>query len=483
MILSHNMEIEKYKTLFHSDELSRFNGNRNLLVDYIFWLLLIIFANPGGIAEAFNAHYIVGKVQLNDILFVFLSICYFSIPKDSSILDSDFRKTRTYLLIFLIYYFVFHVYIAPQFNGIKSYSVMVSLIKSRHLVYYLALFLYIYQFSKRSLEIFLSLFVWSSITILLIFVLQMLFSFNFLPVYSINRGFVDIYRNLMVSDGFIPLLLPLGVTVLIFKFKIRLRNLILFAFALLPIYYIISLIRHDMLATFIYFFIAAILSAYITGRNALLFNRILIMLIIMVTVVITSYFMFPKYVDAARVSIIETFNVIETGKTSKGNKDERLGLDRAFIVNQFFNHPVWGTGFDTRWRGSGEEQGYESSDYPLLAAFAKYGITGVILFLPVYLLIFRLLRKDLRLLKEIKPDHSSSSYLFLVTMILFFVFHFLEYFNWLYAIAAPENFFYWYCFLSIYLASRHNFYFYDQKYIDACIQPLAVAELVSANKN
>lgn len=431
------------------------------LIDYLFWCLLILFTNPGGIVEAFNGHYIVDKVQINDLIFILLSICYIVIPKSFNNSNTDFKKIGSFLFIYLIYYFVFYTFLVPYLNGNRHYSLLISLIKSRHNLYYIFIFIYIYEFLKRRVDIFLRIFCYSSIIILVLFLLQLIIKVNILPVFSLNRGFIDIDRNLMLSDGLIPLLIPLGVTIFVFRLNIKFKYIILLGFSLLPIYYVVSLVRREILSIFIYFFIAIIINAYLSNRYKTIISNGLKALSVLAVLIVGSYFIFPKYAEAARISIIETYNVIQSGKTSTGEKDERLGLNRSFIVGEFFKYPIFGTGFDTRWRGgTGQKEGYEASDYPLLSTFAKYGVVGIIIFLPVYFFIIKILKTDLLFLQNHKNEKSSLLFLLLMTFILFFSFHLLQYFNWFCAFAS-NSFYSWYFYLAFYLAARNRFFFIE----------------------
>ena len=162
----------------------------NTLIDYIFWVLLILFTNPGGMVEALNIYYIIGKVNINDLVFVFLTICYLIIPRTNDILDRDFKLITLCIVLFLIYYFTFHVYLVPQLNGNKSYSLITNLTKSRLTFYDIMLFIYMYEFFKRRIDIFMKVFTISSVIVLLLFLSQLVIKVNILPVYSVNRSFI-----------------------------------------------------------------------------------------------------------------------------------------------------------------------------------------------------------------------------------------------------------------------------------------------------
>ena len=428
------------------------------LIDYLFWIFLILFTNPGGISEAFNIHDISGKVDLNDLIFVLLSFFYILISNNYSNSDTVFKKIKSFLYIFLIYYFVFNVFIVPQLNNNKSYSLLFNLIKSRYVVYYVFLFIYIYEFFKRRLDIFTRVFTYSTVLVLFVFLFQVLVKIKILPIFSLNRGFINIDRNLMLSEGILLLIVPLAIVIIIFKINVPDKKKIFLGFILLAIYYVISLRRKDMLTIFIYFLLATMVYNYITGHYKSIIKNFLKTVTILVILIVGSYFVFPNYTKAAGISLMEIYNIVMYGKTSTGEKDERLGLNRTFIVEQFSKHPIFGTGFDNRWRGSGENQGYESGDYPLLAAFARYGIIGVLIIIPIYIIIVKILINDIRYLQKNKTNHQNLEFLFLMTFIMYFVFHLFQYFNWFCAFSSG-SYYYWFFFLSFYLAARYRFYF------------------------
>jgi hypothetical protein len=439
------------------------------IIDYLFWSFLILFTNPGGIVNAFNAFYIYGKVNINDLLFVLLSICYAIIPKGCNIFDTDFKTIRNFLFIFLIYYFIVFVYLVPIYNGNKDYSFLVALIKSRWTIYSIFLFIYVYEFFKRRPDIFIKFFTYSSLFIITLFLFQLVLHLKILPTLIWPRNFIKINRFLMQSTGFMMLFIPMGITILIFKLNIKLSNLILLSFFLMSIYTLITLERRDILGIFIYFILATILKLFLTTNYKLFFYNILKSIFIITFVIVLAYFIFPKYVEASKIAIAESIHVIEYGKTSTGNQDVRLTFNRPFINKQFFQRPLFGTGFDNRWRtGKGDELGYEASDYPFLAALAMFGIIGLIIFLPVYIELIKILKKDFNYLRTQNVPKKTFWFLFLITFMLFFTFYLLQYFNWFYPIST-YIFYYWYSFLGLYLASRYIFYslqFNNNKYLN-----------------
>ncbi len=428
------------------------------IIEYLFWGLLIFYTNPGGIVQAFNVYYVFGKVNIWDVLFVLLSVCYISIPRKHNVFDNDFIKVKKYLTFFLIYYFLVFVLITPIYNGNKNYSLLINLIKSRYTLYNFFLFIYIYEFFKRRWDIFLKIFLFSSVIVLIIFIQGIITKVNILPIDLMSRFFVKINRHMMIHYGLMPLLIPLGAVIIVFKLNIKFRNLILIGFALMSIAWMVSLTRRHIIGIIIYFILGILVSVLITGRYKILFRSTLKVILILVCLITSSYFIFPRYVEATRIGIIESINVIEYGATSKGEKDERLGFARPFIVELFLKHPFFGTGFDNRWRNDvGDVQGYEAADYPFLAALAMFGVMGTLVFLPVYINIIKVLKKDIWYLRRYKPKIKTLLFLILMALVLYFIYDLLQYFNYFGPISNSSDY-KWYAMFALYLASRQRYY-------------------------
>ena len=193
-------------------------------------------------------------------------------------------------------------------------------------------------------------------------------------------------------------------------------------------------------------------------------NKALIPIKKMVTVsfyvVIIGFFIsftFPKYLDAGTAGLQEAANVIQYGQTSSGKKDVRLGFGKEFMQDLIKKNYVFGTGFDNRWRGTGDKAGYETSDYPLLSAIAMYGIIGLLIFLPIYITLVRAVIFDIKFLKKHKMNYNSFDFYIITLFVLYFIYDLLQYMNWFLPVSLSRNF-KWYTILSMYFASRHIFY-------------------------
>ena len=444
--------------LFESESTGMFDS----FINYIFWILLILYTNPGGIIDAFGLFYISGKINAGDLLFVALTVCYLVIPKKHTVFDLDFLKVRKYLLIFLIYYLVVFIILVPFYNENKDFSIAGNLIKARYTVYIILLSIYMYEFFKRRWDIFFKVFLFSSIIVLTMFIITVVSGLTLLPVGLMNRDYVNIERNLMVSEGLMPLLIPLGAVIIVFNLKIKFRFLILAGFSLMSLVYVLELWRRNILAVFIFFILAVLAEVFITKRYSIIFNNAVKVVTLLALVVAVSYLLVPRYVDAAVLGIQKSFSVVEGKRNVEGEKDVRMTLDRPFINEKFYKHPFFGTGFDNRWRTKmGDEQGFEAADYPFLSALAMFGIVGVLLFLPIYVVIVKILRLDFNYLRTHNDTVTRSFlYLFLMGFLLYFVFHLAQYFNYFQALSNSDSF-YWYFLLTLYLAGRSRFYSHE----------------------
>ena len=435
-------------------------------VNYLFWFLVILYTNPGAIVQALHIYYITDKINIGDLLFVLLSFCYFINQNEYTVFDIDFIKVRKFLLIFLVYYLVVFSVITPIWNGNLDYTLSDSIIKTRYTVYAILISIYIYDFFKKSWDIFLKVFLYSSILVSILFILTVVLKIDILPLGSLNRGYINVDRKLMLSEGLLPLLLPLGITVAVFNYRIKYRNLILIGFGLMCVVYVLELWRRNIAAIFIFFILAAILNAIINRKFIILFKNAFKIIFLLTFLTLISYSIFPRYIDAAILGIKDSFSVLRSEHDLRGKKDVRMTLDRPFINKKFYEHPFFGTGFDNRWRTKGgDNQGFEAADYPFLSALAMFGIVGLLVFIPLYIMIIKVLRLDFKYLKSNSKRIEKTLLLsFVITFMLYFTSDIMQYFNYFQAVSNSDFYYNWYIFLSLYLAARSQFYSSEFEY-------------------
>ena len=75
-------------------------------VDYIFWILFILFTNPGGIFEAFGEDTSkAGSIDMRDFIFALLFGCFVMISIKNNIKNVLYNKVIKYLIIFVSFFF------------------------------------------------------------------------------------------------------------------------------------------------------------------------------------------------------------------------------------------------------------------------------------------------------------------------------------------------------------------------------------------
>lgn len=412
--------------------------HNNNFIDYLFWTLLILFTNPGGIQQAlgiYDALRLSGSfasINLNDFLFGALAGCYLLVPKRNRYKDPSTKKIKRYMIIFFVYFFIVFGYLTPIFKNPET-NVVFNFVKLRFSFYSFGLFFFVLTFWKRSWRIFLKLFIYSSVFILFIFLQSFITGLDILPLVEKSRGFISLNRNMLLSYGLIPIFTAIGVILLIFKFETKYKKLFIVGFLMINIAWVLSLTRRHILGLFICFFIGYLLYFYIKKHNI---KNVLKPLIRPVAVfgciIIVLRLFFPAYLSAGINSIESAIHVIRYGQDITGKTDERLALfGRYRMVEEFKKSPLFGTGFKNIWRiQEGEELGYESSDYPFQAALAMTGMIGCLMFLPIYLILIKMLFRDLKHLKKSVILPNSLALLMLLSFILWFTYLVLQHMNW-----------------------------------------------------
>ena len=125
-------------------------GKSKNLVDYLFWIVLLVFSNPGNILGALGEDTSDGGVNITDLLFVVLLLCSLAVFKKQEVLeDKPFKKMLKYLLIFFVYYLIVFCFFVPQFKNVPGYSVLGTFIKIRHAIINMFLVVMVYIFYLR----------------------------------------------------------------------------------------------------------------------------------------------------------------------------------------------------------------------------------------------------------------------------------------------------------------------------------------------
>lgn len=428
-------------------------------IDYIFWTVFILYSNPGGIFEAIGISTSSGSINISDFFFFMLLGLFMLIPSREIKKDKSFYLIIKALIFFGIYYFFVFGYFVPLLKGNEGHTFFFFLKKTRTTVYSFLFFIIVYHFFLRSGELFYKNHLLISIFVLILFITTIITGIELLPIDRGRRSFTDSDRLFLVSYGFMHILIPIGgVVIVFFKKNFKWKKIMLLAFILMFISWVLSITRRHIFGTFIYIFIAVMLYNYIDHKVLFSLKKLFKIFIYAIVIGVLISFTFPKYLEAGANAIEETFEVIQHGETSSGSKDARLGFGKDFMQNLIKKNKYFGTGFDNRWRTKeGDEQGYEASDYPFLGAIAMTGIFGLLSFLPVYIILINCLIKDLRFLRNNEIDYFSFEFFSLILFIVYFLYDLLQYMNWFSGVSLAGRSV-WYIYLAMYLSSRQLFY-------------------------
>lgn len=442
-----------------------FYGDSKKMVDYVFWIVLIFFTDPGGILQAFGEDSGDGGINVTDILFAVLGICFVSVFKINYYKgDKTFIELSKFLFIFLIYYIIVFSFFIPQFKNLPDYSFLRTLVKIRFGIINFFLVQFIYVFYLRSYKIFYKVFVFSSILVLALFIIAFVTGIEILPTKILVRRYIGLNRIIMTNYGLMPILIAMGAVLLIFKFKIKYKPYILLGFLFMSIAWVLSIFRREIFGTLILFIVTSIVSNYLYKKNLIpvkkSFKVILYILILLFFVKLS----FPKYFDAIVSSVEQIQSIILYGENLSGMKDARLGAGKIELQNKVLNNYIVGTGFDNNWRVS-EDPGFEASDYPFLAAIAIHGILGMAIFFPIYVLLYKSIFKDLKYIRRRKINLNSFEQYSLIVFMVYFLFEILNYTYWFLPLSlfSYTKHHKWYIFLAMFMGMRYIYY--RQEYI------------------
>ena len=429
-------------------------------IDYIFWILFTIYANPGGILQALGLMSGEGgSIGIKDFIFFLMLSCFLIVNLNQKINNVEYNKIIKYFIIFGLYYFIVFGYFTPILKSSSDYNFFTFLKKSRHTVYSFMFFIMVYSFYLRSSVLFFRTLFLSSILILILFIATIVTGIEILPLDTLNRNFTKTKRIFLKSYGYMPLLIPIGVIVIIFfKRNFKWKTIILAAFGLMFLSWLLSITRRHIIGTFIYLFIALVLFNYFQRKALISLKKVAPVLMYVVVIGFVISLSFPKYLEASSKAIEESMKVVESGKSSSGNQDARLGFGGEFMQSLIINNKFFGTGFDNRWRTKeGDEQGYEAADYPFLAAIAMTGIFGLLSFLPIYILLVKCLASDIKYLRNHHVNYYSLEFFSLIVFILYYIYELMQYINWFSSVSLSSRSS-WYVYLAMYFASRQLFY-------------------------
>jgi hypothetical protein len=253
----------------------------------------------------------------------------------------------------------------------------------------------------------------------------------------------------MRGYGLIFLSLPLMISYLIMRYKGEIA--IVYAGIMVVVLIFIMISRRDMAGVIEWTLIISFFVNYIYNKKPMQFIWRFINLksIIYGIIILTAiWFIFPNFYSTTQTLFENTFRTAILGEESNvGNEDVRMSLTGQYgIVNAILDNFFLGTGYNKDWAsGDGGVSGFEGSDYIFLASFGMYGLVGLLIFLPFYIIAIKIIISFLKLVKSnielIWVNKKTFMYPILIGFATSaeFIKNIIEYPNWFFPIGSVDT--------------------------------------------
>lgn len=428
----------------------------------VFWIIIIFLLDPGG----FVSKYVGGSSALYKFYhYLLVSVafaCYYIHKRHHHYLlkehESIIQWIRYLLITWMVYYLAGYANLITNERLIgmdffaKHYRMIVQVFLVIPVAYFTSIGTHPYFVRTQSKV---------TITVIVLLVLTVLSGVKFVEVNTAFRGYTQGVRFLLVGNGLVMFSLSLAVAMILSNFKYN--KLVLFAGIAIVIYIFISITRRSILAIFMHLLIINFLFNYINGRNFLSFTKLLSIKIISFVLLILAFvlILFPGYFATTVDSFVNLYKILFTDYKPEGSELERISLtEQVGIVNAIKDNFYFGTGYHPDWfSGDGGQDRWEGSDYVFLGSFAQYGLIGLLIFVPYYIIAVNIIIKTLRTIKKHRIFIFANRHIFLYVVLLSvatsseFIKNIIEYPNWFHPIAATGTTPAWYIYFGLLIGS------------------------------
>ncbi|MCF6296963.1 MAG: hypothetical protein L3J08_03110 [Flavobacteriaceae bacterium] len=434
----------------------------------IFWIIVVIYLDPGGFLVLY-----VPPIQRTALYILLLVIAYvifnFHYANRDKRNKVPLKFVKSYIAIAiawaLYYYIIFYGYNNDDFPGVTT-----MFLRTFNTIFKLLIVIPIVYFSTINLKSFINILVWSTIFIGSIFIITVFTGIPLIEILSASRGedIGALKRSFMHGYGIINFVLP--ITISLFYLKYKLSKKILAAFFIVVTIIFITIYRRDMVGLIEYIIILSITVNYIqkkafikTVTKFLNFRNIIF---VSIAIFLLGIFT-PKVLDSS-IEIVEgtlsSIGIIDSNKSVGSTDAARLSFgDKIGIITAIKDNPFIGTGYNEMWyTGDGGNKGWEGSDYIFLAALAMYGVVGLLIFFPFYILSYKIIKRLIKLIRyNYKWVYVYKSYLWVPIVIGLaasaeLIKNFLEYPNWFFPIGAVQDNARYFIFFGLLLGSYYN---------------------------
>jgi hypothetical protein len=406
--------------------------------DYIFWIAVTLFLDPGGYIQTYVPRTLLGGLKITDLTFVLLFIPLIS-PKIK--LKSFFiqRDNQWIVLFLLTYTLVYHIfvygYIAP---GGNINNVLDLLQYQRLTLWGFLSIIPAYIFFRRNYKLFFKFAITTSLILMLFYIIRLTTGLNIVPIWEFERGRNSgIMRVALLGYGFAQWFLYMLFIKIIFRLRLPKINWFYFIAITIFIAEILTLTRRVIFSMIFQFFLVYYLHQQMMGKS-LLSLKLRKVLLFGFGLILVLYMIAPKYINYTLIGVEDAISIVQKGSNSSGENDGRIEGDIPKHLGRFKESPIIGYGWDELWYSNKTlEGGLSANDVPLTAALGMFGVLGLLFFMPFYLRVFKILYKTYKLLKYFYLSGKAKKNALLFTICLFltiifisrYTLGFMNYFN------------------------------------------------------
>jgi len=433
---------------------------------YIFWIIVVFYLDPGGYLNSNLSPSGRTIFSFVSLITVFLIFNFYYRNSKFNILSLEFIKGYILLmLIWMTYYFVIYY----GYNNSEGFPGVFNMVLRNPNIFFKSLIVIpIAYFSTFSLNSFFRILIWSTIIIGLFFIVTTFTGINLMDTWRADRNMGSAKRSFMYGYGLINFVIPIAISIWFLKFKMNKK--VLFAALMASVIIMITVYRRDMVGVIEYIVIISIIvnyiqkkfflhsfSKYLNLKNIVIASIVLIMLSVYASNFLNST---TKLVmgTLGSIGLIENTESVSRTDNARMSLTAKVGIIKA-IKDNFYT----GTGFDPVWMtGDGGDDKWEGSDYIFLAAFAMYGIIGLLLFLPFYIISFNIIRSILKLIRSnnrliyIYNHHLEIPVIIGIASAAEILKNMIEYPNWFSPIGAIDYSSKYFIFFGLLLGSYYN---------------------------
>jgi hypothetical protein len=406
-----------------------------------------MYLDPGGYIFVYLPP--IAKTLLSFAMLVLAYMIFLFYYRNLRIRLFDYKLIRYYAVIIIVWnFYYFTVYYGINNNDFPG--IAMTFVKNPDMVFKSLIVFPVAFFSIFSLETFWRLLAVTTVMIGLLFIASVLSGLELVPTWDATRNVGGVNRNFMYGYGLMYFSIPIMISMFFLRFQVDKKMILAGIISIFVI--LLTVFRRDIIGILEFIIILSVLSNFVEGKILLssigkVVNVRNIILVSM-TLILLSIFAFDFLIKSYELThnTLEAIGLIESDSVRSVDSARMSLMEKVSIVRAIEDNFLLGTGYDPAWiTGDGGDQKWEGSDYIFLAAFAMYGLIGLLLFLPFYfiyvkgaLYFLKLVKKNFTLIEQFKTALSIPTLIGLAAVAELFK-NILEYPNWYYPIGAISN--------------------------------------------